>query len=251
MIRSNNGVTLTEQGCIFLKFCENVSQEYERYLAEKNTAKEILNYSGEIELVVSPLLLQVYYEAITSRIARCFPKLKVQLIEADVFAAFDLIQESPDILGLTIMPRDVLDDIAKELICHELYTCPLVFCAAKNSTYFKDKINEAVAEIPFENMIAIVGAKQNSFIPAGRKFDAYVTDLDIVHKRLLNDAHLYVSIPQLIAVKYFAATMIGIFQQNNDEQAVIVFLYDSHALTSEKEKLLMRLEQELTEMLLQ
>ena len=84
LTRTSTGVTFTEQGIIFLKFCQQVLTSYEQYLSEKDFYNETSAYSGVLELAVSSLLLQTYYDEITGRLAHCFPKLKIRFTEAGV-----------------------------------------------------------------------------------------------------------------------------------------------------------------------
>ena len=58
LIRTSSGVQLTEQGALFLTFCQQVLKAYDAYLSKENFYKETSEYNGMLELAVSSLLLQ-------------------------------------------------------------------------------------------------------------------------------------------------------------------------------------------------
>ena len=125
LIRNSSGVTFTEQGIIFLKFCQQVLSSYENYLSEKDFYNETSAYSGIIELAVSSLLLQTYYDEIMQRLTHCFPKLKIRFTEADMENYKKIILDDPKVCGLIMTSDSILEQSAES---------PVTLSAPKSST---------------------------------------------------------------------------------------------------------------------
>lgn len=249
--RTSNGVQLTEQGTIFLKFCQQVLVSYEEYLSEKEFYNETSAYSGVLELAVSALLLQTYYDEITQRLAHCFPKLKIRFTEAGVDNYEKMLLENVNICGLIMTSNDWHKDTpgstaqhterANILISQELITTPIVLCASRHSKYAALNETQLASQLLPEGMVAISGGKQNLYTYYDAH-DLYTTNLDIVRKRLLYNEDTYVMMSELIAYKKLIDKDIILLKKTGQE-AKINFLY--HPDTAYPANFLTRLAQEL------
>ena len=211
LIRTGAGVTLTEQGTIFLKFCQQVLQVYDGYLSEKDFYRETSAYSGVLELAVSSLLLQTYYDAIVERLNHCFPQLKLRFTEADMANYETIILKDPKICGLILTSDGTPMQNSAALISQELYACPIVLCASRHSRYAAMSEVQLNQNLPSENMVAIAGGKQNIYTNFD-SHDLYTTNLDIVRKRLLYNEDAYVMMAENIAAHTFHPATISMAQ---------------------------------------
>ena len=227
LIRTSSGVTFTEQGVIFLKFCQQVLNSYENYLSEKNFYNETSAYSGVLELAVSPLLLQTYYDEIMQRLTQCFPKLKIRFTEAGVDNYKKMLSDNNSICGLIMTSDEIsLQQSANDhnlFVTQELLTSPIVLCASRHSKYASLTDAQLAEKLASEDMVAIAGGKQNTYT----YFDAhdlYTTNLDIVRKRLLYNEDAYVMMSELVAYKKLIDKDIVLLQKTK-QKAKIEFLY--------------------------
>lgn len=241
LVRTGTGVTLTEQGTIFLKFCQQVLQSYDAYLSEKDFYNETSAYSGVLELAVSALLLQTYYDAIMERLNHCFPKLKLRFTEADVENHEKIILEDSKICGLIISSDDMPLQNNTALVSQTLYACPIVLCASRHSRYASMSDTQLQQKLPSENMVAISVGKQNIYTNYDAH-DLYTTNLDIVRKRLLYNEDAYVMMAENIAYKKLMDKDIVLLKKHNLE-AKINFIYNRS--TAHPANFLARLAQEL------
>jgi len=232
--RTSSGVHLTEQGIIFLKFCQQVLASYEQYLSEKDFYNETSAYSGILELAVSPLLLQTYYDEIMQRLSHCFPKLKIRFAEAGIDNYKKMIIENPRICGLIMTPDDLehdsntTDTAPSSLVSQELITSPIVLCASRHSKYAALTDAQLDKNLPSENMVAIAGGKQN-FYTYFDDHDLYTTSLDVVQKRLLYNEDAYVMMTESIAYKKLIGKDVILLKKTNRE-ARISFLYHQNSI---------------------
>ncbi len=229
LIRSSTGVQLTEQGKIFEQFAWRVLKEYERYQSEKNACKELASaYSGTIELAISPLLLQTYYQPITQHVRQHFPQINLCFVEADLDAAAKLISQNARTLGLILSANITDQQLDAPIIIEELCTSHVVICTAKDSKYADLETIDS-ASIPAEKLISIEVAKQSSLLPEGA-FNSYTTNLAVIRQKLMTDDEVCVSLPQMIADKQFATS--GIIQLHTQEERIssVGFFYSRDAL---------------------
>ena len=232
LTRTGTGVTLTEQGAVFLKFCQQVLASYEDYLLEKEFYHETSAYSGVIELAVSPLLLQTYYDEIMERLTHCFPKLKIRFTEADITNYKEIIAKDTKICGLIMTSDSVLEHIvepkSESLISQELLVSPIVLCTSRHSKYAKGSNTQLVQNLSSENMVAISGGKQNLYTNYN-EHDLYTTNIDIVRKRLLHNEDAYVMMSEFIAYKKLIDKDIVLLQKT-ERSAKINFLYNANTI---------------------
>lgn len=220
---------LTEQGKIFARFAHRVLKDYDQYLTEKNTYKTTASsHAGTIELVISPLLLQTYYQAISERIHQHFPLVDICFVEADVDAAVRLITKNPHMLGIILSAHSLLATIETPVIVKELGTSNVVICTSKDSPY-ADQQSIDSATIPAEKLISVEFAKQSSQLPEGA-FNAYTTNLEVIRQKLLSDDEVCVSIPQFIAAKKLASAHIVQLTMLDQKLASMGFFYNRQAL---------------------
>lgn len=243
--RTSTGVVLTEQGTIFLKFCHQVLSAYENYLSEKDFFNETSAYSGVLELAVSSLLLQTYYDELTQRLAHCFPQLKIRFTEAGVDNYKKMLSNNNRTCGLIMthaeVPLQQKTNDTDTLISQELLTSPIVLCASRHSKYATLTDTQLAEKLASEDMVAIASSKQNTYT----YFDAhdlYTTNLDIVRKRLLYNEDAYVMMSEFIAYKKLIDKDIVLLQKTK-QKAKIEFLY--HQNTIYPTNFLTRLAQEL------
>ena len=228
-IRCASGVILTEQGKIFARFAHRVLKDHDQYLAEKSAHKAIASsYSGTIELVISPLLLQTYYQAISERIRQHFPQVNLCFVEADSDSALKLLNENPHMLGIILYAHNSLEDMETTIVTQELCTSTVVICTSKDSPY-ADLQSIDSANIPVEKLISVEFAKQSSQLPQGA-FNAYTTNLEVIRQKLLSDDEVCVSIPQLIAAKKFASSHIVQLTMLDQKLASVGFFYNQKVL---------------------
>lgn len=227
--RCASGVILTEQGKIFARFAHRVLKDYDQYLTEKNTYKATASsYTGTIELIISPLLLQTYYQAISERIGQHFPLVDICFVEADVDAAVKLIKKNPHMLGIILSAHSLLATIETPVIVKELGTSNVVICTSKDSPY-ADRQSIDSGTIPAEKLISVEFAKQSSQLPEGA-FNAYTTNLEVIRQKLLSDDEVCVSIPQFIAAKKLASAHIVQLTMLDQKLASMGFFYNRQAL---------------------
>ena len=228
-IRTTSGVQLTEQGKIFERFARKVLKDYEGYLAEKNAHKELASaYAGTVELAISPLLLQTYYQALTMRIKQRFPQINLCFIEADTDAAIKLLGQNALTLGAILTAPAALQALEPPLAAVALGTSPIVVCMSKNAPYAgRQAIDSTV--IPVEKLISIEFAKQSSLLPQGA-FNSYTINLEVIRQKLLSDDEVCVTLPQMIAEKVFAASPIVQLKLLNQTLSAMGFFYNRTAL---------------------
>ncbi len=249
LIRTSTGVQLTEQGIIFLKFCQNVLNAYTQYLSEKDFYNETSAYSGILELAVSSLLLQTYYDEIMQRLTHCFPKLKIRFTEAGVDNYEKIILDNSTVCGL-IMTSDTMykesvvknSDNNSSIVSQELLTSPIVLCASRHSKYAALTDTQLTQKLASENMVAISGGGKQNIYTSFDAHDLYTSNLDIVRKRLLYNEDAYVMMSELIAYKKLIDKDI-VLVKKTDRNAKINFLY--HENTTYPANFLTRLAQEL------
>lgn len=246
LTRTNTGVTLTEQGQLFLKFCQHTLSAYDDYLSEKAFYKETSAYNGVLELAVSALLLQTYYDELVQRLSHCFPKLKIRFTEADMTNYRKMIRNDSNICGLimtseTILEREPNHNDSDPFVTQELLVSPIVLCASRHSKYAKNHLGKLSQTFSSENMVAISGEKQNLYTFCD-DHDLYTTNLEIVRKRLLYNEEAYVMMSELIAYKKLIDKDIVLLQKTGSN-AKINFLYNTH--TTYPANFLARLAQEL------
>lgn len=241
LIRTSSGVQLTEQGALFLSFSQQVLKAYDTYLSKKNFYKETSAYNGMLELAVSSLLLQTYYDEIVQRFAHCFPQLKIRFTEANISTYEKLLLEDPKICGLIMTFDDAQKNLDPMLTSHELYTYPIVLCAAKTSKYASQNPEQLDQLLSSDHMVAIAGEKQNIYTYYDAH-DSYTTSLDIVRKRLHYSEDSFVLMPENIAYKKLIDKDI-ILLKETARKAHINFLY--HKNTVYPPNFLERFEQEL------
>jgi len=238
--RTSSGVHLTEQGIIFLKFCQQVLTSYEQYLSEKDFYNETSAYSGVLELAVSSMLLQTYYDEITERLAHCFPKLKIRFTEAGVGNYEKIIMENTNICGLIMASADMYNNAASQnaalqsdnpapLVYQTLLTSPIVLCASKHSKYAALTDAQLEEKLPSEDMVAISGGGKQNLYTYYDAHDLYTTNLDIVRKRLLYNEDAYVMMSESIAYKKLIDKDIILLKKTNRE-ARISFLYHQNSI---------------------
>ena len=246
LIRTSTGVQLTEQGIIFLNFCQQVLAAYEEYRLEKDFYNETSAYSGVLELAVSSLLLQTYYDEIIARLSHCFPKLKIRFTEASVGNYEKMIADNPQICGLIMASDDMFQASAIEhhthIVSQELLTSPIVLCASRHSKYAALTDAQLTQKLASENMVAISGGGKQNLYTSFDSHDLYTSNLDIVRKRLLYNEDAYVMMSELIAYKKLIDKDIVLLKKTSRE-AIINFLY--HQNTVYPSNFLTRLTQEL------
>ena len=244
--RTSMGVVPTEQGTIFLSFCQQVLTAYDHYLSEKDFYNETSAYSGVLELAVSSLLLQTYYDEITKRLAHCFPKLKIRFTEASVNNYEKMILDNPKICGLIMTSSDIHNASTTKtpnaIISQELITSPIVLCTSRHSKYASLTAAQIEQKLTSENMVAISGGGKQNVYTYFDDHDLYTSNLDIVRKRLLYNEDAYVMMSELIAYKKLIDKDI-ILLKKTDRNAKINFLY--HKNTTYPANVLTRLAQEL------
>ena len=238
--RTSSGVHLTEQGIIFLKFCQQVLTSYEQYLSEKDFYNETSAYSGVLELAVSSLLLQTYYDEITGRLAHCFPKLKIRFTEAGVDNYEKIIMNNTSICGLIMASADMYNNAASPntplqsdtpapLVYQTLLNSPIVLCASKHSKYASLTDAQLEEKLLSEDMVAISGGGKQNLYTYYDAHDLYTTNLDIVRKRLLYNEDAYVMMSESIAYKKLIDKDIILLKKTNRE-ARISFLYHQNSI---------------------
>lgn len=229
LIRSTSGVRLTEQGKIFERFTRQVLKDYNQYLAEKNAHKEMASaFCGTIELAISPLLLQTYYQPITQHISQRFPQVKLCFVEADVDSAIKLITQNPRTLGAVLSSHITSQTTEPPIITQELCTSNVVICTSKDSKYADRQAIDS-ASIPDEKLISIEFAKQSSLLPQG-VYNSYTINLEVIRQKLLNDDEVCVSLPQIIAEREFAASNIVQLTLLDQKISFVGFYYNQEAL---------------------
>lgn len=246
LVRSSAGVALTEQGMIFLRFCQQVLSSYEQYLSEKEFYNETSAFSGVLELAVSSLLLQTYYDELVQRLKHCFPKLKIRFTETDITNYKKMLSNNANVCGLIMTSDDVVEESPEQtdsdpFVSNLLLVSPIVLCASRNSKYSITDTSQLKQPLPSENMVAISGGKQNIYTYY-KDHDLYTTNLDIVRKRLLYNEDAYVLMSELIAYKKLLDKDIVLLQKT-DKTAKIQFLYNMQTIYPSN--FLTRLAQEL------
>lgn len=228
-IRSPFGVQLTEQGELFTKFAREVTKAHEAYLLEKNQPiSKACSYTGTIELAISPLLLQTFYQPITQKMKQRFPELHLCFIEADNDSAEELIMANPAILGLVLIDRSDPSAPHQEIVMKALYYSSIIICTAKNSRYASLK-TASPSDIPSEDLIAIEFAKQNSQQPQGA-FNFYTVNLELIRQKLLYDDHVCVMLPQFIAERKLISPGIIQLQRSVQTTVSVDFFYHRQSL---------------------
>ena len=206
LIRTSSGVTFTEQGVIFLKFCQQVLNSYENYLFEKNFYNETSAYNGVLELAVSPLLLQTYYDEIMQRLAHCFPKLKIRFTEAGVDNYKKMLSDNNSICGLIMTSDEIsLQQSANDhnlFVTQELLTSPIVLCASRHSKYASltdAELREAMSGYSDELIAVALKIKNNNWKEYEKEFRIHTyepySDVDVWASRLIMTQYSYLSNP--------------------------------------------------------
>ena len=227
LIRSTSGVTLTEAGKIFHRFARRILQDYNQYLLEMNQYKDYsLSCADVIELAISPLLLQAYYQSITQQIAQHFPQVTLRFVETDIDTSVKLISDNPQTLGLTLYNEHFGYLLNERISVTCLCETEVVICASNRSRYASLR-SITPQDIPFEKIISIEfgKGKDNPIQPNGT-FNFYTTNLALVKQKLLDDAEVCVSLPRLIAEKELISPEIVQLDTVEKTAASIIFLYN-------------------------
>lgn len=230
LIRSPYGVQLTEQGEILNRFAQQTLQLYEDYLAEKYSCQQkITSFSGNIDLILPPLLLQTFYQVIKQKMKQHFPSITLKLIEADLDGAKNLFVDNPYTLGLLFLNNyDSSYDLGKDVIIQELFASEIVICASHNSCYALQK-NIALSEIDVKNMIAITFSKNGTNI-LDDDYYFYTTNLDVIQQLLLSDKNLCVSMSRFIAQRKFLPPHFICIPEKSHLTSSVNFAYHRAAL---------------------
>lgn len=252
-LRKSTGVTLTEQGELFWEFARSVIESETNYLAKKEFTSSIVNQSGSIELAISPILLQVYYNDILEHLKKIFPHKKIIFIEAKPDAILDLIKDQKDIVGLSMFhPATMKESLAAlNLLGHYevIAKTPLVLCMAKNSIWSKTQ-NLSQSDIPPQNLIIFEEGKNPKF-EYNKKFDFdfYSMNLEIIKNHLISENRLCVSLPRFAAQKYLSNYEITFTTPTDCDFATTYFIYSNEALHIYSKAFLQRFSKELKNIL--
>lgn len=213
LYRKKTGVFLTAHGENFLNFAQNVLDDYQSYLIQK---AELQNheqqYTGTIELVISPSILQTYYQKILTQMRKRFPDITFYCIEADAEDAMKLLSDNVRRLGIIMCVwEDIIYQWKKAgLISQKICQSPVVGCVAKDS-YYVHEPSIWQEKIAAEKLISIEFAKKSFIRISDDVCSLRTTNLDMIKQILLSEKNACVLTAQLIAEqKFISADIVAV-----------------------------------------
>lgn len=228
-IRKKTGMYLTVQGERFLPFAQNIVEQYHQY---RNTVfQQEVESLSEIEIAISPHLLQSYYDEIYQVLTQFAPKSKISIIDADYIKIYELVSKSPKVCGL-ICSDDVILEQLKESHLHTiaLYDTPLVLCMSKASR-LENKEHIIAKDLEGDDILALaMDNTERSIVSA--KTVLRTSNLNLLMNMLVTEKGICI-LPQKIAEKSFDKN--GLIMKSADflNKVSFTFLYNTEAINND------------------
>lgn len=231
--RKKTGVTLTEQGEVFLPYAKNILREYRNYGEERRRLKTGQKSSvKEIELVVSSILMQTYYKMIESIMEEVFPNLEVSFIEADIDAAFPLISEDKQMLGFVNFGDEEMSNFSDDVKIEAVYQSPIICCMNKESGY--DDYQTITKERLQPGAMISIGFSKKAYGMPYSKHNLSTVNLDLVREMIMRNKNTCALLPQCIAEKLFQSEEVCFMKYSPQPTVTFGLIYNGQAL---KEKI--------------
>ncbi|MDU7244247.1 MAG: LysR family transcriptional regulator [Clostridiales bacterium] len=229
--RTASGVRLTREGAHFKLYAEKMLEAYDKYISEKSSADFVLNtLDKDITFVVTPLLLQSYYEDLESTLKIELGDFNFKFMEAYLPEIQTLVSEKSQTYGLAYCPEDRAvdgDKVQYSVIEKSL----IVTCAHRNIFSDKNKARYIISSQEYFDSYF-----NEEAIPAS----LFSSNLDLILKKLNSDPNMSVALPRNIAERSKINEMndIQLIYNDDDPFLDLQFIYKEE---SADERLLIKI----------
>lgn len=225
-VRKKTGMYLSVQGDIFLPFAEKILEQYHQY--QKLLSEQKIESLAEIEIAVSPHILQSYYAEILLVLTRFAPKSRISIIDADHMKVRDLVSSNPKICGLICCDTVILQQLSERgLHAVPLYDTPLVLCMSKTSR-LANKEQITVEDLNSDDILALTmdNIERESVLS---KTILKTSNLNLLMNTLIAGKGICI-LPQKIVEKSFEKN--GLIMKSADflDKVTFTFVYNAEAL---------------------
>lgn len=232
-IRNNTGVRLTEAGKIFERYAQKTLVNYEQYLIELRAYQNAADcFSGTIELAVSTMLLQTYYQEIVDCLNECFPNVTLRLIEGETAAVIDRVSDNPKTIGF-ILAGFPLEELPTEngLNGMELYRAESILCASVHSPYIQ-QMSLVFDKIPHRKLISTENGSKKTvhFAYPRENYNLYTTNLATIKHRIIEDPEACVVLARFIAEKGLLSPEVAGINLPNAAPTYCLLVYNQAVL---------------------
>ena len=225
-VRKKTGMYLTAQGEQFFPYAEEIAKQYQMY--RRNVLERSIDQLDEIEIAISPHLLQSYYEEVYQVLTRFAPKSKISIVDADNTKVREMIVDNPKMCGL-VVADPVIQKLLKEnnLKTISLYETPLVLCMSKTSRLAK-KAHITPEDLNGDDILALSmdGTRRNVMLA---KTILKTSNLSLLMNMLLSEKGICI-LPQKIAEKSFDNSNLIIRPVDFLDNTTIAFVYNEQML---------------------
>ena len=130
--RTGEGLVPTENGLIFISFCQDLLCEYNKTLENIHRAKYTSNVSGTVSLKLLPYIMQALPNDLWLKFKLQYPNIKLDLMEMEAQDGLESLMRTQDGLGLFLL--DILKNdnqtfytqplapVKLSLVVHEKHT---------------------------------------------------------------------------------------------------------------------------------
>ncbi|GEM_PF-6037792 len=198
--RSSKGVTLTEDGEIFLEYAQQIMQCYismqKRF---KKKQMQCLDEQGlpPLRLACTPLAAQA---GILESFQKAYPKIIIQYYEADIKEIAAHLIANPKFLGIGFSREDSIKNLQ---VCAVLEKSPLVACVAMDSPLANKK---AIAYADTEKYDTVVFESPFSYDSFFLERSIVISNSVEVQNKLITQEQYVGFAPESIYTKFFDHT---------------------------------------------
>ena len=225
-IRKKTGMYLTEQGELFFPYAEKIADQYQLY--RKTAIDQTIACLEEIEIVVSPHLLQSYYEEIYQILSKFAPKSRISIIDVDNVKAREMVVNNPKTIGLiaadSVINKEICDS---DLQSVALYDTPLVLCMSKTSR-LAGKEHIVPSDLNGDDILALTADTSQRNVMTSKTI-LKTSNLQLLMNMIVAEKGICI-LPQKIAEKSFDKASLMIRPVDFLEKVTITFVYNTQAI---------------------
>lgn len=98
-VRTKHGVSITENGYLFLGFCKNTLSEFENVCFQMSRHNNNKDISGTIYFSTTNLLMELFFNTLIFQFNQIYPNVHFNSIEVDTLDGYHLLNDNPNMIG--------------------------------------------------------------------------------------------------------------------------------------------------------
>ena len=225
-VRKKTGMYLTEQGKIFFPYAEKIVEQYQMY--RLIAFEQSIAGLNDIEIAVSPHLLQSYYEELYRVLTRFAPKSQISIVDVDSVKVREMVACNPKTCGLIVADSVIQKQLSESgLKSVELYSTPLVLCMSKTSR-LAGKEQIAPEDLNGGDILALTMDDERRNVMLAKTI-LKTSNLNLLLNMLVAEKGICI-LPQKIAEKSFGKSNLMIRPVDFLGTVTFTFVYNTQAL---------------------